>query len=120
MLSLNSILLFSEHPTELVAFYKEVFQKDPDWSGGDFNGFDMGAGELIIGPHSKLQGKNTSPERMMINLETDDVDREFKRIKELGAKVVAEPYHPKEEESMTIATLSDIDGNYFQLTSTME
>lgn len=39
MMNFNSVSIFSENPGKLVDFYKEVFQKDPDWTGGDFSGF---------------------------------------------------------------------------------
>ncbi len=117
MLDLNSILLFSEKSKELADFYKKVFQKDPDWSEGNFYGFTAGKGFLTIGPHDKVHGKNTNPERIMFNLETKDVKGEFERIKKLGANVVAKPYQPAEEPEMWIATFADPDGNYFQLMS---
>ena len=120
MLNLNSLIVFSENPSSLMDFYKKVLQKETKWSGGDFSGIEAGSGVLIIGPHDKVKGKNTQPERMIYNLETDDVEAEFARIKELGAGVVAEPYHPDEEPTMTLATLSDPDGNYFQLATPMK
>ena len=120
MLNLNSLLVFSQNPSELVDFYKKVVQKDPDWSGGGFHGFKVGDGYLIIGPHDKVQGKNSSPDRIIFNFETTEVAGEFERIKGLGATVIKEPYHPSEEEKMWLATLADPDGNYFQLASPME
>lgn len=119
-MKLNSILLFSEFPEKLVEFYKKVFEKDPAWSGGNFHGFDVGGGFLIIGPHDKVKGQNNKPERMMFNLEVNDVDGEFTRINRLEAKVIAKPYHPDEADEMLLATFSDPDGNYFQLTSPMK
>jgi predicted enzyme related to lactoylglutathione lyase len=119
MLKFNSLLLFSEKPDKLAEFYKKVFEKDPEWDEGGYSGFALGEGMLIIGPHDKVHGKNKSPERMLINFETDDVEGEFERIKKLGAKVVAEPYHPGEAEEMMLATFEDLDGNYFQLASPM-
>lgn len=115
MLSLNSVIVFSENPQGLVDFYKKVFQTDPEWSGGDFHGFKVGSGYLVIGPHDKVQGKNTTPERMMFNFETADVEAEFNRIKELGATVIANPYHPTESKDDLLSTFSDPDGNYFQI-----
>ncbi|OGH11150.1 MAG: hypothetical protein A2857_04055 [Candidatus Levybacteria bacterium RIFCSPHIGHO2_01_FULL_36_15] len=120
MLNLSSIILFSENPSALANFYKQVFQKDPDWSGGDFVGFKLGTGTLVIGPHDKVHGKNATPERIMFNLETNDVEKEFERIKNIqGTQVVATPYLPGEDPSMTIATLADTDNNYFQLNTPM-
>lgn len=120
MLNFNSLLLFSDNPKRLVEFYKKVFQKDPDWMGGDFIAFMVGSGTITIGPHSKVHGKNTSPERIMFNLETKDVENEFNRIKGLGAVVIAETHHPSEDKKMSIATLADPDGNYFQLITPMK
>jgi len=120
MLDFNSILVFSKDPKKLADFYKRVFQKDPDWSEGGYNGFMVGKGFIIVGPHDKIQGRNANPERMMFNFETKDVKGEFERIKKLGAAVVAEPYHPSEDPKMMIATFADPDNNYFQLVTPME
>ncbi len=120
MLNLNSVILFSENPAKLVEFYTKVFQKDPEWSGGDFHGWVVGDGMFTVGPHDKVKGKNKNPERMMFNLETDDVSGEFKRLQDGGATPVQEPYHPGEEPDMWISTLADPDGNYFQVVSPME
>lgn len=120
MLNLNSILLFSENPKQLVEFYKKIFQKDPSWSGGDFVGFEVGSTHFVIGHHDKVHGKNKNPERMMFNLETNDVQSEFERIKGVGAKVIQEPYHPMEAKEMWVTTFEDPDRNYFQLISPMK
>lgn len=120
MLNLDSILVFSENPKPLVEFYKKLFGGEPAWTGGDFTGFKVGASYLMIGPHDKVKGKNTNPERIMINFSTADVKAEFERIKGLGAKVVAEPYQPGEEPNMWLATFEDPDGNYFQIGSEMK
>src|SRR6266568_5986414 len=115
MLKFSSFLLFSETPDKLAEFYKKVFEKEPDWDEGGYSGFQLGEGMLIVGPHDKVHGENKTPERMIVNFETDDVEGEFERIKKLGAKVVAEPYHPGEAKEMLLATFADPDGNYFQL-----
>jgi predicted enzyme related to lactoylglutathione lyase len=120
MFNFNSLLLFSEKPDELAEFYKKVLISDPAWEGGGYSGFMIGKGMLMIGPHDKVKGKNKTPERMIFNFETPDVEKEFKRLKKLGAKVIKEPYHPDEAKEMWIATLADPDGNYFQLASPME
>ena len=77
-------------------------------------------GMLMIGPHSEVKGPNEMPGRIMINFETQDVKREFDRLKALGATVQQEPYQPGPAGGeMWLATLADPDGNYFQLTSPM-
>lgn len=120
MLNFNSLLIFSENPGKLVEFYTKVFGEKPGWTGGDFSGFKVGDGIITIGPHDKVHGKSSNPERMMFNLETDDVKGEFDRIKGVGATVVKDPYQPSEAEDMWLATFADPDGNYFQLNTPME
>lgn len=120
MLNLNSILLFSEKPETLIEFYKKILNREPSWSGGEFAGFVLGYGMLIIGPHNKVKGPNANPERIIFNFETKNVEVEFKKMHALGAKIIQKPYHPSEEKSMTIATLADPDGNYFQLATPMK
>lgn len=118
MLNFNSLLLFSEKPKPLAEFYKKVFESDPVWDEHEYTSFKVGDGFITIGPHDKVHGKNANPERIIFNLETKEVKKEFERIKKLGAKVIKEPYNPEEtEEEGSIATFVDPDGNYFQLTS---
>ncbi len=122
MLNFNSILVFSENPSELASFYEKVFQKEPDWSEGGYTGFQVGSAAITFGPHDKVVSKSQNPERIMFNFETDDVKGEFDRIKELGAQIIAAPYGPEEGADKSdgwIATLADPDGNYFQLMSPM-
>lgn len=120
MLNFNSMLLFSEDPKKLADFYGKVLQKDVDWDEGHYYGFNAGNTYLTIGPHDKVKGKNTAPERIMFNLETKEVKEESERIKGLGARVVAEPYQPDEVSGMWISTFADPDGNYFQLMTPWE
>jgi|SRR3989344_265220 len=117
MLNLNSLLLFSDQPKKLGEFYRKVFQVKPNWEESDWIGFTVGSGSIAIGPHDKVKGKNKTPERMMFNLETTDVQGEFKRVQKLGAQVIVKPYHPMEDEKSWVATFADPDGNYFQLTT---
>lgn len=118
-MNLSGILIGSEDPAKLVEFYEKLFDSKPGWEGGDFKGWEVGNGYLTIGPHDKVKGQSKEPERQMMGFETDDVTGEFDRIKELGAKVIAEPYQPGEAEGMWIATFADPDGNYFQIMTPM-
>jgi predicted enzyme related to lactoylglutathione lyase len=120
MVTLNSLLLSSETPKKLVDFYRKVLAREPKWQEGEYSGFEAGASALVIGPHSEVHGQNKNPERIMFNFETSDVKSEFERMKGLGAKVIAQPYHLGDDQDFLIATLADPDGNYFQLVSPMK
>ena len=118
-MNLNSILIGSEEPGRLVAFYKKLFG-DPTWEDNTYAGWQIGSGILSVGPHDEVKGGNEQPGRLIWNMESSDVRGDFERLKAAGATFVQEPYNPGGDgDEMAIATLADPDGNYFQLVSPM-
>ncbi|OGK23167.1 hypothetical protein A2954_00570 [Candidatus Roizmanbacteria bacterium RIFCSPLOWO2_01_FULL_37_12] len=116
---IESILLFSENAHELADFYEEKvglkltneFMMEGKDEGYEFK---MKSGSsLNVLDHSEVKGKNKNPQRMIINFEVDDIEKEVKRIKKNKVKLIQDIYHI--EGYGHIATFSDIDGNYFQL-----
>lgn len=118
MLNLNSIMIGSHQPKVLIEFYEKILDKKPDMGEEDWAGWQVESAFLGIGPHSEISGSSKEPARIMFNFETNDVDGEFERIKDLGAEVVKEPYEPA--HGMKMATFADPDGNYFQLATPWE
>jgi predicted enzyme related to lactoylglutathione lyase len=118
-MNLNSILIGSEDPDGLVAYYSKLFG-EPTWSDGGYTGWMIGSGAVTVGPHDQVRGRNESPGRIIWNIETPDVRSEFERLKGAGAAVVQEPYTMEGMDADdAICTFEDPDGNYFQLTSPM-
>lgn len=117
-MNLNSILIGSESPDRLAAYYTKLFG-EPAMADSAYTGWQLGTGWLSVGPHDQVKGKNAHPGRVIWNLESADVTADFERLKAAGASVVQEPYHPGGGPEMTIATFSDPDDNYFQLMSAM-
>lgn len=120
MLNLSSIMLGSKDPQALADFYGKVLEKDPDWTDEGWFGFSAGSSFITIGFHDKVKAAAGDPARIILNFETKEVQSEFKRIKALGAKVIAEPYTMEGMTEGWIATFADPDGNYFQLTPPWE
>jgi predicted enzyme related to lactoylglutathione lyase len=119
MLNLNTVMIGTEDVDRLKMFYTKVLG-DPEWEDSGYVGWRAGDGTLMIGPHSEVKGRNESPGRIIVNFETSDVKAEFERIKSAGADVERDPYQPGGDDSgMLLATLSDPDGNLFQLASPM-
>lgn len=123
----EGILIGSEDAKNLAEFYKEKVglnqtnEFETGEEGEEVNGyefsFESGPG-LYIMDHSEIKGKNTNPGRIIFNLEVDDIEKEFERMKSDGVKVVKEIYHL--ENYGYIATFEDPDGNYFQFVKTRE
>lgn len=120
-MKIGGVMLGSDNPGRLGEFYTKVLG-EPGWHKDDWYGYGKDASGLMIGPHSEVKGSNAMPGRLMISLVTDDVRGEFTRIKDLGTKVVAEPYLPSPDDNpdMWLATFADPDGNYFQLSMPWE
>jgi predicted enzyme related to lactoylglutathione lyase len=118
-MNFNSILVGSEDPQRLSDYYTKLFG-EPTWNEGGYTGWLIGSGAVTIGPHDQVHGKNAHPGRIIWNIESNDVQRDFDRFKAAGAIVVREPYTFEEAPGSSIATLADPDDNYFQLTTPME
>jgi predicted enzyme related to lactoylglutathione lyase len=118
MLNLNSVMIGTQQPQELAAFYEKVIGKPADMVDDEqgFHGWQVGSAFFGILRHSEMGGSAKDPGRIMLNFETPEVQAEFERIKALGATVIAAPYSIGEG---FIATLADSDGNYFQLMTPM-
>lgn len=115
----NSILIGSEDPGRLVEYYTRLFGA-PAMEDSGYTGWQIGSGFITVGPHSEVKGRNPSPGRIIVNIESADVKADFERFKAAGATVVAEPYGFEGSPGSLIATFADPDDNYFQLMSPMQ
>ena len=118
MLNLNSVMIGTQQPKVLAAFYEKILGKPAEMVDVEhgFFGWQVGATYFSILDHSGMVGRTKDPGRVMLNFETPQVKEEFERVKALGSVVIQEPY---EMEGGWIATLADPDENYFQLVSPM-
>lgn len=114
-MNLNGVMLGTENSEKLSEFYTKLFGQ-PVFSQDGWYGFQIGSGNLVIGPHSEVKGKSDTPGRIMLMIESNDVKADAEKLKNNGAEVVAEPYQPSAGDGETwLATFADPDGNYFQI-----
>lgn len=118
--AIESIILFSENAKKLAKFYrvsvglKQTLEAELGENNEELFGFEIGKGPgLSIMDHSKVKGTNKNPERIIFNLEVDDIQKEAKRLVKSKVKKIQDIYHV--EGYGYIATFADVDGNYFQL-----
>jgi predicted enzyme related to lactoylglutathione lyase len=119
-MNFNNVLIGSEEPGELAAYYTKLFGEPAfrDEEGG-YTVWAIGTGAIAVGPHSEVKGRNSEPGRLIFNIESDDVQADFDRFKAAGATVVREPYTFEQAPGSWIATFADPDNNYFQLMTPM-
>ena len=119
----EGILIGSENATALAKFYREVvglkqtmeFEMGEE---GETNGYEFalsGCG-IYITYHDKVHGQNSNPDRIILNLEVDDIESEVARMKKTDTKLVQDIYHV--EDYGYIATFADPDGNLIQFVQT--
>ena len=68
---------------------------------------------LSIGQHSGVQGFAKDPNRVMLNLATDNIQATYEHLSERGTPFLRMP--ERENGGHWIATFSDPDGNILQL-----
>ena len=116
---IESVLLGSENATKLAKFYKETVElkQTGEFEMGENNEmcymFENGSVSLAIMDHSEVKGKNKNPERIIINFEVGDVEKEVARLKKAKVKQKQDIYHI--EGYGYVSTFVDPDGNFFQL-----
>src|SRR5437660_10161080 len=88
-MNFNSVMIGSEDPKRLVDYYAKILGK-PAMSEGGYDGWQIGSGWITIGPHDEVKGKNPTPGRLILNIESEDVTGGFEKFTAAGAKVVRE------------------------------
>lgn len=115
--ALDGILLSSEDSQKLSDFYKEKvgLKCTMEFEMGEKGEkvFEFADVKLYVNQHSEVHGKNKEPERFIINLETDDIEKEVEKLDKAGVKKIKDTYHV--EGYGLVATYQDVDGNYFQI-----
>ncbi|MCA9380703.1 VOC family protein [Candidatus Dojkabacteria bacterium] len=128
MFNTRNILFWSQNPDELVKFYQDVLELEqvsktdiPAQNGLEKDyGYTLKISEnnnLWIGHHSEITGQNKDPMRRMINLNTDEVQKWFEKVKAAGCKIIQEPIltpFATEENPIYVCTWLDPDGNCWQ------
>src|SRR6266702_2344744 len=102
-LDFTSAMIGTEQPDTLGEFYATVLGRPADMKEQGMYGWRFSSTFLSIVQHSEVKGRAAEPQRVILNLQTPDVQ---------------EPYDF--EGTMQVATFADPDGNYFQLMSPFE
>ena len=118
-MNFNNILIGTDNPGRLVEYYTKLLG-EPAYKDESYSSWQVGSGTVSVGAHSEVHGKSAQPGRIIWNIETDDVQGVFAKMKAAGAIVIREPYSFDQFPDSWIATLADPDDNYFQLMTPMD
>ena len=115
----EAVMIGSENAKALAEFYasKVGIEIAHEYEmGEDGSAFEMkveGSTAFYINSHSEVKGKAAQPQRIIINFEVDDIDKEVEKLDKAGVKKIQDKYHI--EGYGYVATFEDLDGNYFQV-----
>jgi predicted enzyme related to lactoylglutathione lyase len=110
---LRGASIWSENVNNLLPFYRDLLglKVVVDTPGFVVLG-DLASTTLALGTHSQVRGRNADPARHMIGLTTDDVDGDYKRLRDAGVEFIE---MPTDYSTVRLATLKDPEGNLIQL-----
>ncbi len=104
-----ALLLCSPNAAELKRWYSEAF----DVVENELGALEFGDVDFYIEDHSEISGPTKEPARVMACLNIEDFDTVEQRLRSLGVQFVRDT----EKTSFgLLATVSDPDGNFLQLT----
>jgi predicted enzyme related to lactoylglutathione lyase len=105
--------IWSQDLNNLLPFYRDVLGLSV---GLETPGFvvlgDPGGPAVALGTHSEVRGRATDPARHIVGFETDDLRKDWRRLKDAGVEFVEDP---KDYGNVWVATFKDPEGNLLQL-----
>jgi len=97
----------------LLPFYRDVLGLTVRIDTPGFVVFgDAEAPSLALGTHSQVHGRNGDASRHMVGLVTDDLAKDWRRLKDAGVKFVEDP---TDYTNVKLATLEDPEGNLWEI-----
>ncbi len=109
----DSTILFTENLPRMLEFYRDVLELPVLFQTGEYALLGLGSGSMIgLAASSQVHGQAREPQRMMINFFCQDVHTTAQELEQRGVRFVQAPY---DQDSSTVATFVDPDGNMLQL-----
>ncbi len=116
------ILIWSQDPDKLMQFYRDVLELELSEKvdiPGDY-GYEFRLTpqiKLWVGKHSEIKGSSKDSLRIMHNLNTDEVQKWFLKVKAAGCKILSQPSpapFSTNENPVYVSTFLDPEGNCWQ------
>jgi len=115
---ISAVLIWSGDYKKLVQWYKDKLDlkviEELDHPEDTGVGLSIGKSYFWVGQHSKVEGKNKDPHRIMINISVDSVSETYEELVSRGVTFLAKPFKAPTFDSY-FATFTDLDGNILQL-----
>jgi predicted enzyme related to lactoylglutathione lyase len=105
--------IWSQDLNNLLPFYRDVLGLSVSLETPGFVVLgDPGGPAVALGTHSEVRGRATDPARHIVGFETDDLRKDWRRLKDAGVEFVEDP---KDYGNVWVATFKDPEGNLLQL-----
>ncbi|MQF64947.1 hypothetical protein FIM04_02360 [SAR202 cluster bacterium AC-409-J13_OGT_754m] len=107
------VTIWTSNIDNMLPFYRDIMKLPLHSNHGDFVAFKFKGFRLNLGLHDKVNGPNSDPFRIMINLGVTDISEEYSRLSKKGVVFMRIP--EKEDWGGWVSTFCDPDGNILQL-----
>jgi predicted enzyme related to lactoylglutathione lyase len=113
ILGVNGVIIWTDDLPRLVTFYRDVLGLEARSVRERTANFAWGGFRLTVGVHDGVHGQSSEPERIMVNLAVEDIERVYERLVAAGVPFTRKP--EREPWGGRVATFHDPDGNTLQL-----
>lgn len=111
--TISSMLLSSDDPQRLAAWYGEAFETTPmPIPGGGYTVVDLDGFFLMFDKRDDISGTNPQGARAILNVEVDDPTATAARLDALGATWIS---RLEDRDGNQFGTVADPDGNWLQI-----
>ncbi|ENQ3079702.1 VOC family protein [Bacillus multifaciens] len=125
-LQMKYIILYAKQYEECICFYRDVLQLPIKGEHGTYVEFDTGSTILAINSRDDVQELTGLPipktlsqsSTFEIGFVVDDVDETIHMLKKHGVTVLVEPV--TKPWGQTVSYVSDPDGNYIEICSSLD
>jgi lactoylglutathione lyase len=124
-LEIGAIGIYVKDIKKMVEFYRDAMGYDIEWDGGSFAGVRMSSGIFFnlcvrdsTDRFSFTDGINGTFQVSCNVTDADDVDREYKRLLEMGATPVYPP--TTEPYGMRVSFVADPEGNQIEICASLD
>ena len=103
------IIIWTEKLSNLISFYETILNTKVHKYKKTSAYFIYNDFRIYISEHSEITGDSKEPNRMIINLESDDIQNEYIRLKKLNINFIRKP--EIEKWGGKVATFEDPEKN---------
>ncbi|MFH1088535.1 MAG: VOC family protein [Patescibacteria group bacterium] len=116
-MKINSLYVCVKDMTRAISFYEKFFGKKVDVPDERFTRFDIGGFSFGLYDPNKDNEEVVHGNNIVPNIKVDDAEKEYERVKQIGAKIILEILDINE---FKLFQFEDTEGNVIEVYSNIK